>query len=151
MPWRTLLVTNGRRIAARSSAGMPGPVSLTITCPTPAPTATSTVTSPPTGVACSAFVTRFVTICRMRSPSPSTTGSRGDVHLQVDAAAAGLLALGAGRALADGDEVDLLDVERELARLEAGQVEQVADQALQAPGLGEHDLERRLAAPPRRR
>ena len=42
------------------------------------------------------------------------------------------------------DQVDLLHVERELARLEMREVEQVADQALQAAGLGEHDLERRL-------
>ena len=114
------------------------------TCPTPAPTRTSTVTSPPAGVACSAFVTRFVTICRMRSPSPSTTGCAVAPTCRSTRRAASLLALRAGRALAHGDEVDLLDVERERARLEAGEVEQVADQPLQAPGLGEHDLERRL-------
>ena len=59
-------------------------------------------------------------------------------------ARASLLALGAGGALAQGDDVDLLDVERELARLETGEVEQVADQPLQAAGLRKHDLERRL-------
>ena len=81
----------------------------------------------------------------MRSPSPSTTGLAADAHLQIDAGARGLLALRADRALAEGDDVDLLDVERELARLQTGEVEQVADQPLQAPGLREHDLERRLA------
>ena len=33
MPWRTSVVTNGRRIDARSDWGMPGPVSLTTTRP----------------------------------------------------------------------------------------------------------------------
>ena len=145
MPCRTLLVTNGRRMAARSSAGMPGPVSLTITCPTPAP---------------SRDVDRHVAadgrrVERVRDQVGDDLqdaiavaehdGPRGDAHLQIDAARAGLLALGAGGALAQGDDVDLLDVERELARLETGEVEQVADQPLQAAGLREHDLERRLA------
>ena len=66
------------------------------------------------------------------------------IDMQLEVPAAGLLALGAGRALADVEQVDLLDVERELARLETREVEQVADQALQAAGLGEHDVERRL-------
>ncbi len=41
-------------------------------------------------------------------------------------------------------EIDLLAVQREAPGLELREVEQVADQALQAVGLGEHDVERRL-------
>ena len=142
MPWRTSLVTNGRRIEARSASGMPGP-----------------------GVAHDdlphAVGERHVDgdlaagrrrVQRVRDEvrddlqdavavAEHDRRARGE-HLQLDLAGARLLALGADRSLADVEEVDLLDVERELARLEAREVEQVADQALQAPGLGEHDLER---------
>ena len=131
---------------------MPGPVSLTITCPTPAP---------------SGHVDRDLAAGRRRVQRvrdevrddlqdavavAEHDGLRRGVHLQLDAGARGPpRAARRPRARRASSEVDLLDVERERARLEPREVEQVADQPLQAPGLGEHDLERRLAARPRRR
>ena len=113
MPWRTSVVTNGRRIDSRSDSGMPGPVSLTTTRPTPSASNTSTATSPSAGVASRAFVTRFVTICKTRSPSPSTTGlaSARTCRLTWRPRASSRCAPTA-RAQTAG-EVDLLDVERE--------------------------------------
>ena len=72
-------------------------------------------------------------------------GPRGDADLQIDAAPASLLALRADGALAGGRRRRPPRLERELARLQPSQIEQVADQPLETPGLSQHDLERRVA------
>ena len=146
MPWRTSLVTNGRRIDAAVRLGdARARIADDDLARRPRASRRRPRPSPSAGVACRAFVTRFVTICRMRSPSPSTTGlrlRRARAGRRWRPRASSRCAPAARSQTAS--EVDLLDVEREAARLEAGEVEQVADQPLQAPGLREHDLERRL-------
>ena len=93
------------------------------------------VTTPPSGVQRTALSSRLETICRMRSPSPTTVGAWSNAPTMRHAVAPRVLAPGVQRVLEERREVDLLVEQREAVRLELGQVEQVADQAAQAVGL----------------
>ena len=66
--------TNGRKSRSRISAGMPGPLSSTVTCTVPFRCPSSSEIAPPSGVARNAFDSRLPTTCSTRSPSESMTG-----------------------------------------------------------------------------
>ena len=148
----SLSETNGRKIVSRWSGGTPGPVSPTSTTARP-PRATQprprrSRPSASSAARCRAGCRRSAGSDRRRR---STTGSAALATRSSMARARAASRRALRGACEQTVERDVLAVEREAPRLELGEVEQIADQALQAVGLGEHDLERRARARPGRR
>ena len=106
-------------------------------CPRPPPPprrssdASPRSTRPPSGVQWSAFESRFETICRTRSPSVTITGARRRARGRSRSTAPSPLPRTSRRRARRGPHVDLLPQERETARVELGEVEDVTDEALE--------------------
>ena len=133
----------GRAGPARAS-GMPMPVSATsITALSPS-TNVRTVTVPPAGVNLSAFESRLPTSCERRSRSPRTAATSASSERES-------ISRGCARAppttrprRARSRHVDVREVQLQAARVEPGDEEQVADQALQPLGAAVDDREEAL-------
>ena len=124
------------------AAGMPGPVSRTSISAASGVARSSTRTSPPRGVNFSAFPTRLLTSWTIRSRSKrSSTGSAGTALDQRDAALLGELGMRLDHRAHRVAQVALADVEREDARVDARQVEQVVAHPLEAADLLARPLE----------
>ena len=90
---------------------------------------------PPAGVERSAFSTRLDTIWSTRSGSPIAGAGSSALALELDAGRRGRPPRSAAPPRARRREVDLLVVDDELAPVHARQVEEVANEPLEAPRL----------------
>ena len=133
---------NGRKMRSRSDGLIPGPVSATETETAPFAAASASSTRPPSGVHRKALESRLETIWSTRSPSETITGAAVAVAAVVDLAPPRLLAEGGVRLVDQAAHVHLLVQDREPVRVELGEVEHVADEALEALRLRGDDPER---------
>ena len=99
-------------------------------------------TVPPRGVHRNALSRRLFTIWSTRSPSVMTVGAPSIGVVEVDVDGPRLLAERPGGLLEQRLEPHLLAHHPELVRLEAGQVEQVADEPVEPAHLLVHGLQR---------
>ena len=135
--------TGGRSARVRTGV-IPGPVSATETEIVPLLVSTSSI-RPPSGVQRNAFVSRFETIWRTRSPSVTIT-ARAFSRSHSRCRAAGPPRRRRRRPGRPGAHVDLLVKDREAVGVELGEVEHVADKSLEPFRLHRHDASETAAA-----
>ncbi len=98
---------------------------------------TRTATSPPSGLNFTALWTRLTITWPSRSSAPRTGGHArvGDIDAELDALALGEQAQPVGRGGRQAAQVDLIEEEHRPARLDPGEVEQLADHLDEVAGL----------------
>ena len=144
-----------RRSSSGSPSAMPMPVSVTAIEISPVPRSCSRrMATDPSGVNFRAFDSRLSTICLTFWRSVSISGSVGGRSRVDRQPGAGDHRLDLGHHLVDQlGQADALDLHRHLARLDAGDVQEVVDDGEQVAGVGVDPrqlvLLRRLSVRPR--